>query len=40
LVVAKVSEHLAGNKQRSRGFHMENLKEVEGKEQYRGWGLK
>jgi hypothetical protein len=40
LVVAKVTEQLAVNKQRSRRFHMErfNLKklnEVEGKEQYR-----
>jgi hypothetical protein len=40
LVVAKVMERLAVNKQRSHRFHMErfNLKklnEVEGKEQYR-----
>jgi hypothetical protein len=39
LVVAKVRERLAANKQRSQGFHMEryNLKklnEVEGKEQF------
>jgi hypothetical protein len=37
LVVAKVRERLAVNKQRSYRFHMEmfNLNEVEGKEQYR-----
>jgi hypothetical protein len=40
LVVAKVRERLAVNKQRSRRFHMERfnlrkLNEVEGKEQYR-----
>jgi hypothetical protein len=40
LVVAKVKERLAVNKQRSQRFHMERfslkkLKEVEGKEQFR-----
>jgi hypothetical protein len=40
LVVAKVRERLAVNKQRSHGFHMgrfnlKKLNEAEGKEQYR-----